>query len=118
MAFGTGAEYLKALAEADSASSEELEAAAHIYDHGQDTTRSIKGVIIPIGFPPRTRLYHLERDVDDPAWNVWLAMPYNGTSIPSHQRHGTFLRLWDGGAVERVTRDESGIRIMQIKESD
>ncbi len=36
-----GAAYLIALAEAASASSEELEAAANIYDNGQDMTRSI-----------------------------------------------------------------------------
>ena len=74
--------------------------------------------IIPIGFPPRTRVYHLERDVDDHAWNVWLAMPHGGASVPSYRRFGTFLRLWDSGAIERVTRDESGVRVMQIKEKD
>jgi len=74
--------------------------------------------IIPIGFPPRTRVYHLERDVTDSAWNVWIAMPHGAVNVPSFRRYGTFLRLWDGGAMERVTRDESGVHVMLVKEKD
>ena len=74
--------------------------------------------IIPVGFPPRTRVYHLERDVDNHAWNIWLAMPHGAVNVPSHERFGTFLRLWDHGGIERITRDASGVRVMIVKEPD
>lgn len=74
--------------------------------------------ITPIGFPPRTRVYHLERDALIGAWLVWLAMPHGGASVPSLQRLGTFLCLWDDGKVERMTRDDEGTRVMLIKEKD
>ena len=86
--------------------------------HRYALSSSMSNCIIPIGFPPRTRVYHLERDVDDNVWNVWTALPHGAVNVPHEQRYGTFLRLWDHGGMERVTRDESGVRVMIIREPD
>lgn len=55
-------------------------------------------MIIPIGLAPRSRLYKLERDDKRAAWRAWIAMSSTG--------YGTYLLLYDGGAIERVTLRE------------
>lgn len=52
-------------------------------------------MLIPIGLSPRSRLYKLERDILFGAWRVWIALGPDG--------YGTYLLLYDGGGVERVT---------------
>lgn len=52
-------------------------------------------MLVPIGLPPRSRLYSLERAVTIKAWRVWIARSPDG--------YGTYLCLYDNGAIERVT---------------
>lgn len=51
--------------------------------------------ISPIGLPPRTRLYRLERAVTVGVWRLWIAQSPDG--------YGTYLALYDTGKIERVT---------------
>jgi hypothetical protein len=62
---------------------------------------------IPIGVPPGTRVLRIERVLGD-HWMIWLHT--------SDYTHGTFLRLYDNGAIERVTvRADEGDDVATIK---
>lgn len=72
---------------------------------------------IPIAVPPGTRVLRLERRpaVDDwyelGFWILWLHT--------SDFVHGTYLRLYDDGCIERITvRDDEGDDIQPIKGPD
>lgn len=71
---------------------------------------------IPIGFPPRTRVYHLERVVGV-GWRVWIAVDPRTQNRATDKWLGTYLLLCDNGAVQRITHDTDGSElIMDIKE--
>lgn len=62
----------------------------------------------PIHIQPGTRLLRLERCSIDCYWILWLHT--------NDFKHGTYLRMYDCGKVERVTeREGEGVEVLLIK---
>lgn len=70
--------------------------------------------VTPIGVPPGTRALRIERVIERHAisyWRLWI----NTRDF----RYGTFLVLWDDGAIDRVTcRSGEGDDVIHVKPKD
>jgi hypothetical protein len=79
------------------------------------TTRVVYKV--PIAMAPGARAKIIKRVPSQHCWELWIAV--RDMSVPDAQWEGTYLKLHDTGAVERVTVYEDGTtHIMGIKDED
>jgi hypothetical protein len=72
----------------------------------------IRAGLIKIAFQYGSRALRLERDVCGKCWNLW-------THANSDCTIGTFMCLYDDGAIEQVTIEPDGSRrTITVKEKD